>query len=204
MKTSPAFFAAAVLGCVLLVGSSARAQTNAGLIGQRYTGLSLFTESLRNRDISNGIGATVGLNVPVMSFLDFAASGSSESFHDYSIRDQRAFASVTAYRDFSSFKAFADTSVGGTWQSSKVNGISYSSNDGIYAIGAGIEAPVTDTSAIFGRVAQNRYFQNNHGHYWTYTAGADHWFDQKFAAVASVTFFESSSVTFSLGVNVRF
>jgi len=189
---------------MLVVGSTARAQTVAGLIGQRYTGLSLFSESIRDHDISNGTGAAVGLNLPITSFLDFQASGSSESFRDYSIKDQRAFAGVTAYRDFNSFKAFADASLGGTWQSSTVNGVSYSANDGIYALGAGLEAPFTDTSALFGRVAVNQYYKHNNGHYWTYAAGADHWFNPKFGAVATVTFFESSSITFSLGVNVRF
>ncbi len=204
MKIRPAFFAAALLGCVFFVGSTARAQTNAGLIGQRYASLSLFSESLRNSSISNGTGATVGLNVPVNSFLDFAAGGSHESFSDYSIRDQRAFAGVKAYRDFNSFKAFADTSIGTTRQSSKVSGISYRASEGIYAVGAGLEAPFTDTSAIFGRVAWIRYFDSSRGHYWTYTAGANHWFNQKYGAVGTVTFFGSTSVTFSLGVNVRF
>ena len=204
MKTTSAFFATAALGCVLLIGSAARAQTNAGLLGQRYTGLSIFTEHLRDSSISNGLGASVGLNVPVTSFLDFTASGSSESFSDYSIRDQRTVAGLTAFRDFNNFKASADASIGGTWQSSKVNGISYDANDGLYVLGAGLEAPVTDTSAIFGRIAVNRYFKNDRGHYWTYTAGADHWFNQKFGAVGSVTFFDSSSVTFALGVTVRF
>jgi hypothetical protein len=205
MKTSRAFFVSvAFFGCVLFVGSKILAQTQAGLLGQRYGGLSLFSEHLRDSNLSNGTGATLLVNVPVNSFLDFEASGSFESFPDYSVRDQRAFAGVTAYRDFNTFKIFALTSVGSTWQSSKINGITYRANDGIYAFGAGIEVPFTDSSALFGRVTWNRYFDDNRGHYWTYTVGANHWFNQKFGAVASVFFFEESAVTFSLGVNVRF
>jgi hypothetical protein len=204
MKTSPAFIAAALLGCVVSISSTARAQTNAGLLGQRYAGLSLFTESIRNREISNGIGGALGVNFPVTSFLDLAVGGSSESFHDYSVKDQRASAGLTAYHDFNAFKAFADASIGGTWQSSKVNGVSYRDNDGIYAFGIGIEAPFTDRSALFGRVALNQYFKRDRGHYWTYTGGANHWFNEKLGATLSVSFFENTSIIYGLGVTVRF
>lgn len=204
MKTSSAFFAAAVFGCVLAFSSTVNGQTVAGLIGQRHANLSIFTESLRDRNISNGYGGSVGLNVPMTSFLDFTAGGSFERFSDYSVRDQRAFAGLTAYHDFGTFKAFADTSYGGTWQSSKVAGITYDANDSIFALGGGLEAPVADTSAIFGRVSWNRYSDSSRGHYWTYTAGANHWFNQKYGAVGLVTFFESDSITFSLGMTVRF
>lgn len=204
MKISPAFyFTAALVGCVF-VGSPVRAQTQAGLLGQRYTALSVFTENLRDSNLSNGTGAVLAVNLPVAAFLDIEASGSFESFSDYSIRDQRAFAGLVAYRDFNTFKAFAVGSIGSTWQSSKVNGITYRANDGIYALGAGLEIPFTDKSAIFGRATWNRYFDDNRGHYWLYAAGVNHWFNQKFGATALVSFFESSSVTFSLGVNVRF
>ena len=76
MKTSSAFFAAAVFGCVLAFSSTVNGQTVAGLIGQRHANLSIFTESLRDRNISNGYGGSVGLNVPMTSFLDFTAGGS--------------------------------------------------------------------------------------------------------------------------------
>ena len=203
MKTSPALIAAALLACVVL-NSTARAQLNAGLLGQRYAGLSLFSESIRHSDLSNGIGGGLGVNLPLTPYLDLGVSGSSESFSDYEVKDVRASAGLTAYRDFNAFKGFVDTSLGGTWQSSEVNGISYRENDGLYAFGAGIEAPFTDTSALFARVAYNHYFQRDHGHYWTYTAGANHWFNEKFGASLSVTYFESSSIIYTLGVNVRF
>ena len=204
IERSLAFIAAALLGCVTVINSTALAQTNAGLLGQRYAGLSLFTESIRNRDISNGIGGSMGVNLPLMSFLDFGVSGSSESFRDYSVKDQRAAAALIAYRDFNSLKAFADASIGGTWQSSKVSGVSYRDNDGIYAFGVGFEAPFTDRSALVGRVALNQYFKRDRGHYWTYTAGANHWFNEKLGATLTVSFFESTSIIYGLGVTVRF
>ena len=204
MKTNPAFLSAALLGCVVASSSIGLAQTNASLLGQRYVGLSLFTESLRDRNISNGNGGMAGLNVPLTPFLDFGASGSFESFRDYSVKDNRAFAGLTAYHDFNAFKGFADASIGGSWQSSTVNGVSYSDHDGIYGVGVGLEAPFTDRSALFGRVALNQYFQRDRGHYWTYAVGASHWFNEKLGASFTVTFFESSSVTFALGANVRF
>lgn len=204
MKTSPVLIAAALLACVVMLSSTARGQANAGLLGQRYAGLSLFSESIRNRDISNGIGGGLGINFPLTPYLDLGVSGSSESFSDYDVKDVRASAGITAYHDFNAFKGFVDTSIGGTWQSSEVNGVSYRDNDGIYAFGVGLEAPFTDTSALFARAAYNQYFQRDRGHYWTYTAGANHWFNEKFGASLSVTFFESTSIIYTLGVNVRF
>ena len=204
MKTTPAFISAALLGCVVASSSIGRAQTNAGLLGQRYVGLSFFSESIRDHSISNGTGGMAGLNVPLTPYLDFGASGSFESFRDYNIKDNRAFAGLTAYHDFNAFKAFADASIGGTWQSSTVSGVSYSNHDGLYAVGVGMELPFTDRSALFGRLALNQYFQGDHGHYWTYTGGASHWFNEKLGATLSVTFFENSSVTFALGANIRF
>src|SRR5688572_12432587 len=136
MKTSRAFIAAAFVGCVVAFTSNAVAQTNAGLLGQRYFGLSLFTESIRNRDISNGNGGAAGVNFPLTPYLDLGVSGSSESFSDYSVKDHRASAAMIAYRDFNVLKGFVDFSVGGTWQSSKVSGITYRASDGLYAFGA--------------------------------------------------------------------
>ena len=204
MKTSRAFIAAAIAGCVVVLNSTALAQTNAGLLGQRYAGLSLFSESIRNRDISNGTGGALGVNFPLTPFLDLGVSGSSESFSDYSVKDHRASAAMIAYRDFNVLKGFIDVSIGGTWQSSKVSGVSYRASDGLYAFGAGFEAPFTDRSALFGRIARNQYFDADREAYWTYSAGANHWFTDKLGATISVTFFESSSITYALGVNVRF
>jgi hypothetical protein len=204
MKTSPACIAAAFVGCVLFLDSPVAAQTNAGLLGQRYAGLSLFSESIRNRDISNGTGGALGVNLPLTHFLDLGVSGSSESFRDYDVKDHRASASLVAHRDFNALKAFADVSLGGTWQSSEVGGVSYRDSDGIYALGVGFEAPFTDRSALFARIAHNQYFKRDRGHYWTYAGGANHWFTDKLGGSFSVTFFESSSITYSVGVNVRF
>jgi hypothetical protein len=204
MKTSRAFIAAAIFGCFAALTSTASAQTNAGLLGQRYAGLSLFTESLRNRDISNGVGGALGVNFPLTPFLDLGVGGSSESFSDYNVKDHRASTGLTAYRDFNFLKGFLDASVGGTWQSSKVSGVTYRASEGLYAFGAGFEAPFTDRSALFGRIARNQYFDRDREAYWTYAAGANHWFTDKLGATFSVTFFESSSIIYALGVNVRF
>ena len=136
--------------------------------------------------------------------LDLGLGGSSESFSDYHVKDHRASAGLTAYRDFNFLKGFLDVSIGGTWQSSKVSGVTYRASDGLYAFGAGFEAPFTDRSALFGRIARNQYFDRDREAYWTYAAGANHWFTDKLGATFSVTFFESSSIIYALGVNVRF
>jgi hypothetical protein len=204
MKTSSVSLSAVLLGCVLASSSIGLAQTTAGLLGQRYAGLSVFTESIRDSNISNGFGGGAGLNVPLTPYLDFGASGTFESFRDYDLKDNRAFAGLTAYHDFNALKAFADASIGGTWQSSKVGGVSYSNNSTIYGVGGGIELPFSDRSALFARLAYNKYSQSGLGHYMTYAGGASHWFNEKLGATVTVTFFESDSVTFALGAMIRF
>lgn len=196
--------ASLMFGFSLLCAGTAWAQTQAGLLGQRYVGVSVFSEDLRDRNISNGYGGDFTVNVPAAPNFDFSFGGSYERFSDYSIEDKRLFGTARVFRDLNSFKPFVDLSLIGTWQSSKVGSYSYSSNDGLWAGGVGLEVPVGDATALTGRVAYNRYFKAENGHYWTYGLSLHHWFTQKLGGQISVLFWESDSVTYSLGLNVRF
>lgn len=196
--------ASSLIALAVLLDGIAFAQNQAGQLGQRYFGASVFTESLRDRNLDNGNGASATFNFPIASNVDLSFGGSYEKFSDYSVEDKRAFGAVRAYREFSEIRPFIDLSLIGTWQSSQVGSVSYSSNDSIWAGGVGLEVPVGDTTALFARAAYHKYFKSENGHYSTYGAGVHHWFTARVGAEASVLFWESDSIVYSVGLNVRF
>lgn len=204
MIHSNKFTGSVCISIALLLAGTASAQIQAGLLGQRYAGVSVFTESLRDRNISNGNGGDLSVNLPAATNLDFAFGGSYERFSDYSVEDKRLFGTIRAHHDLNGFRPFVDLSLIGTWQSSKVGSYSYSSNDGIWAAGVGVEVPVADATAIIGRAAYQKYFKSENGHYWTYSMGLQHWFTERLGGQISVLFWESDSVIYSAGLNIRF
>ncbi len=204
MTTLKKIVVPALLGSALLLGGRAFAQNQAGQLGQRYFGASVFTENLRDSHLDNGNGAAASINLPIAPSFDFSLGGSYEKFSDYSVEDKRVFGMVRAYRELNGIRPFIDLSLIGTWQSSQVGSTSYSSNDGLWAGGLGLEVPVADTTALFARVAYHKYFKSGNGHYSTYGAGIHHWFNERIGAEASVLFWESDSITYSVGLNVRY
>jgi len=177
---------------------------DAGFIGQRYAGVSLFIEDLRHQNISNGNGTEINANVPLTSFLDAGVRASYEKFNDYSISDRRFIGSLIGYADLDTWKPFMELSVGNTAQSSTFSNITYKNSENYWSVGAGIEAPITKTTAIFGLATRNNYFDTKRNSYWTYKVGVNTWFNKKFGGVASVSIFEGESVTYSLGLTCRF
>jgi len=204
MTTHRKLLGAVALGFSLMVTASLSAQIQAGLLGKRTVGLSGFAEDIRTAGIGNGSGALLGVNLPLGSNFDFGFSGSYESIPTNSFNEKQLFASLTAYQELDSFKPFVDASLGNDWQASTVGGFQYSDNKSIYAIGAGAEAPISDTTALVGRFGYNKYFDSKLGHYWTYSFGINHWMTEQVAGVASVTFRGSDSVIYTVGLVVRF
>ena len=176
----------------------------AGFLGKRYAGVSLFTEELRHENISNGYGTEFNGTLPLNSFLDATVRASYEKFNDYSISDRRVGGSLIGYADMDMWKPFIEVSVANTAQSSTVGGIKYSSSDGYWSVGAGIEAPVTRSTAIFGLATRNNYFDSKLDSYWTYKFGVNTWFTPKVGGVISISIFEGESVTYSFGMTYRF
>jgi hypothetical protein len=193
----------AILFVFALAGVT-RAQMDAGFIGKRYAGIALFTEDLRKQDISNGNGVELNGNVPLNSFLDASVRASYEKFNDYSISDKRFGGSLIGYADLDTWKPFMELSVANTAQSSTVSGIKYKNSENYWSMGAGVEAAITKSTAIFGLVTHNNYFDSKRDSYWTYKFGLNTWFTPKIGGVFSVSFFESESVTYSFGMTYRF
>jgi hypothetical protein len=190
--------------CVFAFAGVTRAQMNAGFLGQRYAGASLFMEDIRKGNISNGNGVEFNANMPLTDFLDAGVRASHEKFNSYSITDRRLGGSLIGYADMDTWKPYIELSVANTAQSSTVAGVTYKNNEMYWSVGAGIEAPLSKSTAIFGLVTHNNYFDNKLDSYWTYKFGFNRWFTPKIGGVFSVTFFEGESVTYSFGLTYRF
>ena len=204
MTTNEKLLGAVALGLSLMVTASLSAQIQAGLLGKRTVGLSGFTEDIRTAGISSGNGALLGANLPLGANFDFGFSGTYESIPTNSFKEKQLFASLTAYQELDSFKPFVDASLGNVWQSSTVGGFQYSDNQSLYAIGAGVEAPISDATAIVGRISYNKYFDSKLGHHWTYSFGINHWLTERVAGVASVAFRGNDSIIYTVGLAVCF
>ena len=201
--TRPQCWLFAFLLCLPFAGS-AHAQIEAGFLGKRYADASLFIEDLRHGTVSNGLGLELHGNIPLTSYLDASANISYEKFNNYSISDQRIGGSLIGYADLDTWKPFLELTVANTNQSSTVEGVKYTSSKGYWTAGAGIEAPVTRSTAIFGLAARSEYFDRKLASYWTYKFGVNTWFTQKIGGVLAVSFFKNESITYSVGVAYRF
>lgn len=201
--TSSSFRCFLITGALLLAGS-AHAQMDPGFLGKRYAGAGLFVEKVHDADIDAGIGILASANLPLASHLDLTGFASHERFSDYSIRDKRLGALLVAYWELDYFKPFIEAGAAGTWQSSTIAGRKYENNDGLYIGGLGVEAAISRTTAFFLKAEFNKYFDSENGDFWTYTAGANTWFNDKIGGTLSVAFNESETTVYSLGVVYRF
>jgi hypothetical protein len=192
--------------CIFALACIARAQMDAGFLGKRYVGASLFAENVRQQNVPNGNGLEFSGNIPLNSFLDAGVKTSFEKFSEDNLRitDQRITGSVVGYADLENYKPFAEVSLTNTAQTSTFSGLKYKNNESFSSFGAGIEAPVSRSSSIFGLITYNRYFNRNLDSYWTYKFGLNTWLTPKLGAVIAVSFWESESTTYSLGLMYRF
>ncbi|MBI5382572.1 MAG: hypothetical protein HZA31_11785 [Opitutae bacterium] len=198
-------FGAVLAGCAVLSSGTAFAQMQAGLLGKQYVQAAYFTEDIRKpSNIDNGNGASFGVNLPLMPNVDLGLGGYYESISTNDFTNKRLTATVTGYQEVNGFKPFIDVSLASDWQSSSYRGVDYSKTTGVYALGVGVEAPVSDNTALFGRIAYNKYFNGMTSRYYTYAFGFNHWFTPKVAGMASVSFWENDSVTYSVGLGYRF
>jgi hypothetical protein len=189
---------------VFALAGVARAQNDAGFIGKRYAGMSLFLENIRTQNIDNGTGVELNANVPLTGFLDANVRASTEKFNTYSISDQRFGGSLIGYADMDTWKPFMELSVANTAQSSTIAGNTYKNSEAYWSVGVGIEAALTKTMAIFAVATNSNYFDSKRDSYWTYKLGLNTWLTPKIGGVFSVSFYEGESVTYTLGMNYRF
>lgn len=192
-----------IFGAGLIFAGSLSAQMTPGLIGTRYVEASMFVEDIQSSGIDSGTGILVRANVPVAKQLDAAVLGTFESIDTASFREKQLGASLAAHWGDET-KAFLDLSVVNVWQSSKWAGVKYSDNNALYAVGIGMEAPVSDATAAFFRISFNRYFDDDLGDYMLYTIGVNHRLNERLFFIGSVAFREDDSIYYNFGLGVKF
>jgi hypothetical protein len=99
---------------------------------------------------------------------------------------------------------YALIGIGNIWQSVTIEGDKISEDEAVYALGAGIEAPIGDRTALDFRATYYKYASDDLGHYWIYGASLNHWFSDRIGATLAANFRESDSTIFSLGIALRF
>jgi hypothetical protein len=193
-----------ILGSGLGCCPFAFAQSDAGLIGKRYIRVDGAMEQARQEDIGNGYGFGGGVNLPLLENWDLGLSASYLHYSDFDFKDRRLDANLRGHLRADDFTPFADLLLGYSAQSSAVGGVKYTNHDGQVGLGLGAEVPISPATALQGRVAYWRWFDQQNGHYWTYTLGANHWFTPKLNVAAEVVWLDSETVTFRLSSSVRF
>ncbi len=202
---------------VLAAASSSIAQTesapvtttsSAGLLGQRYVAISGLTEDFRNAGgLDNAFGGSIGANLPLTANLDLGFGYGYERLSDSGLkyREHAISASLTPFVTVAeNVKLFADATVGYAWAKARGFGGNASDDDGIWSLGAGAELGLGARTALTGRVSYNDAFDGNSDGSWAFTVGVNHWFTEKVAGLAGVTFVEDDSIVYQVGVAFRF
>lgn len=190
--------------CLAAFATAARAQMDAGFIGKRHVGLNFFTEDVRSSDMDNGNGVELTANIPLLDFLDAGFRASSERFSDFQYTDRRIGGYVLGYMDLEWAKPYIEFSATETNQSSTYNNVKYRNRESLWAATLGLEVPITRSSAIYASAAHTEYFDSSYDSAWIYKFGFNTWLTPKLGATAGLSVYEGESVTYSLGLNVRF
>lgn len=197
--TRAGIFAVAIFAPALL-----NAQSQAGLIGERFAEVSAFYEDVDIAGVDNGLGVGVRANFPVSTALDIAVSGAMEKIDTNDYEEQNLFASVIAHWDARDLTPYVVAGLGTIWQSVTVAGEEISADEAVYLAGLGVEAPVGDSTALDLRATYHRYTDDDLGDYWIYGLSLNHWFSQKLAGTATVSFRDGDSILYSVGAAFRF
>jgi hypothetical protein len=199
--------AALAAGAFLHGQSTAASSTTAGVLGQRYVGAGVFVDDFRDTSIDSGIGGGLLVNLPVASALDVAFEYSYERVDDSLLdgREHAIAATLRAYNAYEGVKLFSDVTLGYAWDKIKAPSVGrITDNDGFWAVGVGVEAPIASSTALVGRVAYGDRFDGDDSDAWTFTVGANHWFTPKLVGAASVSFQEDDAVLYTIGLGLRF
>jgi len=179
---------------------------SAGLLGQRYASLGLFAEDFRNSSIDTGLGAQLGVNLPVTGNVDLGFSYEYLNVDDRlaDIDGNSLGATARVHTRWSGVRPFADATLGYTWfeADSAIGGFDY--DEYFWDLGVGVEIPVASSTALVARVGYGELFEDGFDGSWSFTVGANHWFTPKLAGAVQVSFAEDDAVTYGVGLALRF
>lgn len=205
-----AAFAATVSASAQQATTSAASGSSNGLLGQRYVDVGLAVTDFRNSTLDNGYSGSVAVNLPLTVNLDAAFGYGYERITDKSLgfeikgTGHTIAARLAAYTQFAGVKPFADAVLGYSWVEASALGIKVDEDDGIYALGAGVEIPFEPSMTLTARVGFSDSFDGDTSGAWTLSLGLDRWFTNKFGAGIGVAFQEDEAVTFGLSARFRF
>jgi len=173
----------------------------AGLLGKDYLSVGPTMQDFRHSDSKKGWGTDLDFNLPVVDNCDIGLNyGFERVANTPRITDNTIGTSVTGYFKAGGVKPFADIDFGYLWSRTKPSDVTTKYDRATYAVGTGLEAPFTDSTALVGRVAYNNEFRRGTPREMTYTAGLDQSFSDHVAGMVNVTFHEGNSAVYNLGV----
>lgn len=176
-------------------------KSSVGLLGKDYLSVGATMQDFRHSTSKKGWGTDLDLNLPVVDNCDIGLNYGFERVADTPrITDNAVGTSVTGYFKAGGVKPFADLDLGYLWNRTKPSDVTTRYDRATYAVGTGLEAPFTDSTAFVGRVAYNNEFRRGTRREMTYTAGLDQSFSDHVAGMINVTFHEGNSAVYNLGV----
>jgi hypothetical protein len=174
---------------------------SAGLLGKNYVDFGLFTEHFRNIDSKSGYGTGIDLNLPAMDNFDVGLNYAFERVASAPrLTENTLGTSFTGYFTTGNVKPFADLDFGYAWQRTKLDTTTTRNDRGIYGAGAGLEVPVTSSTALAGRAVYDNSFRKGSHHERVYTASVAQNITDGIAAKVNVSFHEKNSTVYDLGV----
>jgi hypothetical protein len=189
-----------------LLSAAAFAQTatvetetaSAGLLGKRYLGVGFAWTDL-NRSSVEGMGAALGVNVPVTANVDVSLSYGYAWLEGAQDLGHSGVASVTGYAVQGANKPFATLSLGYDWANSIVD-----SDHGFWGVDVGVQRSLTEKISATFSVGYDDDFGQHRAGLWSTTIGADYALTSKLVASAAVSYIEYGSIGYSAGLAYRF
>lgn len=202
------------MGVAQTATPAAKSDQDPCLLGKRYVGVSFNVVDYTTAHANNGQSGAVFVDVPVnehivleggYSLFHLHAGGAGATWHS-------PFAGVTAYTTIKGFKPFVDTGLEYTMKNQHGPfGFTDHYQYWGYAVGAGVEIPVTEKMSVALRTGVSDALVENSQLYWSESAHAIYWFSPRVAGVGGVGITESNAdletiktVIYSAGIRLVF
>ncbi len=199
-------------GLILLIPARLAAfDTGPGLLGQRMYGIDPSLEHFDSARLDDAVGATAGVNLPVIPGLDAALAYSAAHLGATGGSRTPEVLSVTAvdYTDAMYGKSYVAVTVGHAWDIGGLMGVTETNADSFWEVGTGIEVTYGRATSINYGVAYSASFdRNGRNPAWRYSVLASHWFTRRLAGVIGVSYRQirhaPDSLSYIVGIRVAF
>ncbi len=212
MKHPNIITVAIALGSMSLISTALPADgQDPGLIGQRYAGGDLSLEHYHSSRFDDAQGGSLTLNLPVAPGFDanFGYAPSHLMGSNYSRTEGLLRGSLIAYSSDEYGKPFFAVTLAQAWDTTKVMGTSSDNNSTLWGLGAGVEVPYGNDTAMTCSLSYSDAFRSStRNPAWRYSLQVNHWFTPKVSGVVSLSYDQVShapdGLLFTLGARVTF